>query len=332
MQSPPIKLKVEGKAIGQEKVSCLAFLMQITEAAGALAISFEDLVGVTYDHPELWLPDDMRMHTGPFCLWAKSHVRTSRGLPACSINKYLANRRVRQLNGRNIGQCHLGLTDICQPLVYRQQILGIFYYGSVVLQEHQKGLEERLMSICQEHRLDKAEALEALKKVPVISARELSVYQGRLDKLCETITMMLDGLGLPADCYHPHNRAKEARIAMDGPPRLVVQATRLIATYLDNPLTLSSIARRLNCHPKYLSRIFQRSMGMSIADFLTNMRIERASSLLKIGRLDVTRIAYEVGYTDKSNFSRSFRKVMGMTPGQYRRQFHPAEDKQKVPD
>ena len=62
-------------------------------------------------------------------------------------------------------------------------------------------------------------------------------------------------------------------------------------------------------------------MGVSVADFLLRTRVERACNLLKIGRLDVTRVAYEVGFSDKSNFSRSFRKIMGVPPGEYRKQF-----------
>lgn len=308
--------------------SSLAYLMQLVRAAGALSISFEDLVGVTYDHPELRLPDELRMHTGPLCRWAKQCVRTNRGLPVCSTNKYMANRQVLRRAGSLVGQCHLGLTDICQPLVYRQQVMGIFYYGSVVLAEHRRRLRGRLVDVCRQQHLDTAEALAMLDQVPVIRASELPLYEARLSKLSQIVVTLLEGLGVPADCYHSFSRAKEARIAVGGSPRLVLQAVRVITTYLDHPLTVESIAKRLRCHPRYLGRTFQRSMGVSVADFLQRTRIERACTLLKIGRLDVTRVAYEIGYTDKSNFSRAFRKVMGVPPGVYRRQFKAGDAKQ----
>lgn len=301
--------------------SSLAYLMRLVEAAGPLLISFEDLVGMTMDHPELRLPDEMRMHRGPLCQWAKEFLRTKRGLLVCSTNKYLANRKVLRRSDPLVGQCHLGLTDICQPLIYRQQVMGIFYYGSVVLGEHQQRIRERLIAECRRQRLDMEEALTALEQVPVVRSHDLPVYAARLTKLCQVVATMLDGLGFPADCYQSFNRAKEARVAFGGTPRLVVQAVRVINTYLDHPLTLASIAKRLQCHPKYLGRVFQRSMGVSVADFLLRTRVERACNLLKIGRLDVTRVAYEVGFSDKSNFSRSFRKIMGVPPGEYRKQF-----------
>lgn len=320
MDNTLTQLRVAGGEKEAEE-SSLAYLMRLVEAAGPLLISFEDLVGMTLDHPELRLPDEMRVHRGPLCQWAKQSLRTERGMLVCSTNKYLANRKVLRLNDSLVGQCYLGLTDICQPLIYRDQVMGIFYYGSVVLAEHKQRLRERLIAESHRQYLDMEQALAALEQVPVLRAHELPIYQARLKKLCQIVATMLDGLGLPADCYHSFNRAKEARVASGGTPRLVVRAVRVIHTYLDHPLTLVTIAKRLQCNPKYLGRVFQRAMGMSVAEFLLRARVERACNLLKNGRLDVTRVAYEVGFTDKSNFSRSFRKIMGIPPGEYRKQF-----------
>lgn len=324
--SPPVTpLRIPGEPRGPFNDSSLAYLMRLTQDVGPLSISFEDLVGMTYDHPELRLPDEMRLHTGPLCQWTKGHIRTDRGMQACSTNKYLANRRVHQRMGSLTGECFLGLTDICEPLIYREQVMGIFYYGSVVVARHEQRLRERVIAECRRHHLDMKEALSALDKVPVIEPSDVVAYEARLSKLCQIVVTMLDGLGLPADCYHSYNRANEARTAFGGTPRLVVQAVRVITTYLDHPLTVASIAKRLGCHPGYLGRVFRRSMGMSVADFVLQTRVERACKLLKIGRLDVTRIAYEVGYTDKSNFSRAFRKIMGEPPGEYRKRFEMAD-------
>lgn len=321
MDKPLTQLRIPmGDDTGADD-SLLGYLMRLAEASGPLLISFEDLVGMTLDHPELRLPDEMRMHKGPLCLWAKELLRTERGLLVCSTNKYMANRKVLHLSDTLIGQCHLGLTDICQPLIYRQQVMGIFYYGSVVLAEHQQRLRERLIAECRRQRLDMEQALTALEQVPVLRSQDLPIYEARLRKLCQIVATMLNGLGFPADCYRSYNRAKEARVGFGGTPRLVVRAVRLINTYLDHPLTLASIAKRLQCQPRYLGRVFHRSMGVSVADFLLRTRVERACNLLKMGRVDVTRVAYEVGFTDKSNFSRSFRKIMGVPPGEYRKRF-----------
>lgn len=321
METPFIQPCIAVGKAQEATESSLAYLMRLVEAAGPLLISYEDLVGMTLDHPELRLPDEMRVHRGPLCLWAKEFLRTRRGLLVCSTNKYLANRKVVRQSDSLVGQCYLGLTDICHPLIYRGQVMGIFYYGSVVLAEHKQRLRERLIAESHRKHLDMEQALAALERVPVLRSSELPLYQARLKKLCQLVATLLEGLGLPADVYHSFNRAKEARVAFGGTPRLVVRAVHVINTYLDHPLTLASIAKRLQCNPKYLGRVFHRTMGTSVAEFLLRTRVERACNLLKNGRLDVTQVAYEVGFTDKSNFSRAFRKVMGVPPGEYRKQF-----------
>lgn len=288
------------------------------EESGPLNISFEDLVGVTYDHPALRLPEEMRLHTGPLCRWAKQHVIRPRGLHACSANKYLGNRKVLQQRCTITGTCHMGLTDICHPLIYREQIMGIFYFGSVLLENQVAQSRQNIKEVCLRQRIDSTSALKTLEKVPVISLEQLADYQIRLREMTQIVVMIMDGLGLPADCYRPSTRASDARTEFPKTPRLVVRAIRIIALHYDQPLRLATIARRLNCHPTYLGRVFRKTMGVTVAQFLERTRVERACRLLQLGRLDVTRIAYEVGYTDKSNFGRSFRKIMGVTPGEYR--------------
>ncbi|HCD33788.1 MAG TPA: AraC family transcriptional regulator, partial [Phycisphaerales bacterium] len=66
------------------------------------------------------------------------------------------------------------------------------------------------------------------------------------------------------------------------------------------------------------SRLFRKQVGMPVSNYLRQTRIQHACRLLQLGRLDVTAVGLEVGYEDKSNFGRAFRKVMKMSPGQYR--------------
>jgi AraC-like DNA-binding protein/ligand-binding sensor protein len=294
--------------------------MRWAGGTGKLDLSFEDLTRITYEHPELRLPDAFRYHTGPLCQWAKRHLRRPGGMSTCALNKYLANRRVQAEGRAIVGSCHMGLTEICRPLCYREQVLGIFYYGSFVLADHADEIREHVARVCHEALLDPADALTSLQAVPVLNSEEASRLERRLAELVRLTGLVLDGLALPADIFRPKNRAYEARVAAEAVPQLVMDALRLMSQHADQPLNLSTIARRLQCHPAHLSRLFRASMSTSVGAYLERIRIDRACKLLRYGRLDITRIAYEVGFTDKSNFGRSFRKLVGTTPTEYRNQ------------
>ncbi|MEI8080957.1 MAG: helix-turn-helix transcriptional regulator, partial [Actinomycetes bacterium] len=65
------------------------------------------------------------------------------------------------------------------------------------------------------------------------------------------------------------------------------------------------------------SRTFSREMGLTIPQYLRQIRMERAAELLKSGKCNVTEAALEVGYNSLSHFSHAFCETMGCCPGLY---------------
>jgi len=80
---------------------------------------------------------------------------------------------------------------------------------------------------------------------------------------------------------------------------------------------LEEIGREAGCSPFYLSRIFSKEMGMTIPQFLRQIRMERAAELLRSGKYNVTEAALEVGYNSLSHFSTAFHATFGCCPGLY---------------
>lgn len=72
-----------------------------------------------------------------------------------------------------------------------------------------------------------------------------------------------------------------------------------------------------------LKRRFKAATGSSLIDYVQNLRIEEAKRLLEGGGQPVDEIGYEIGYEDASFFRRLFKRVVGLTPSQYRRMFRP---------
>lgn len=83
------------------------------------------------------------------------------------------------------------------------------------------------------------------------------------------------------------------------------------------PPNLREIAREVGCSPYYLSRMFSRETGMTIPQYLREIRIERAAELLRSGQCNVTEAAFEVGYNSSSHFSQAFCNKMGVCPALY---------------
>jgi len=72
-----------------------------------------------------------------------------------------------------------------------------------------------------------------------------------------------------------------------------------------------------------LKRRFKAATGMTLIDYVQNLRIEEAKRVLESGSVPVDEISVAVGYEDASFFRRLFKRRTGMTPSQYRRMFQP---------
>jgi AraC family transcriptional regulator len=97
----------------------------------------------------------------------------------------------------------------------------------------------------------------------------------------------------------------------------VERARRIMTEQLREPPTLEELGRLVGCSPYYLSRCFSQEVGLTLQQFLRQVRLERAAELLRSGRCNVTEAALEVGYNSLSHFSTAFREMFGCCPGLY---------------
>lgn len=95
----------------------------------------------------------------------------------------------------------------------------------------------------------------------------------------------------------------------------------LILLYIQqnySTVTLSSLAETFHFSETYLSKLIRKNMGRSFTDVLRSLRMERAMDLLMNTPMKVSEIATAVGYDSVDHFSRTFRRVYGMSPQQYK--------------
>jgi AraC family transcriptional regulator len=97
----------------------------------------------------------------------------------------------------------------------------------------------------------------------------------------------------------------------------VQKVLAILKENLAEPPNLEELGRRVGCSHFYLSRIFTQEVGKTISVTLRDFRMECAASLLREGRMNVTEVALEVGYSSLSHFSSAFREVIGCCPGLY---------------
>jgi transcriptional regulator GlxA family with amidase domain len=87
---------------------------------------------------------------------------------------------------------------------------------------------------------------------------------------------------------------------------------------------LASLAARAGLEERTFLRRFRKATGLTTTEYCQRLRVGRARDLLQFGSLPVDRVAWEVGYGDPGAFRKVFARIVGLTPGEYRRRFRPA--------
>lgn len=100
---------------------------------------------------------------------------------------------------------------------------------------------------------------------------------------------------------------------------LIRKAINYINLNLNSNLTLSSIANNIVVNPNYLSSKFNKEVHESIASFINRRRIEESLKLMKNTSLSITAISEQVGFNDVNYFSKVFKKLLGISPSEYRK-------------
>lgn len=97
------------------------------------------------------------------------------------------------------------------------------------------------------------------------------------------------------------------------------KAVQYIDDHFDEELKLEDLAAMSHMAPSYFSSIMKLLTGQSYMEYLTALRIKRAAELLRTTNLSIIEISMRAGYNHLGHFTKMFKKMTGVTPGEFRR-------------
>lgn len=105
-----------------------------------------------------------------------------------------------------------------------------------------------------------------------------------------------------------------------GTLRKLCQVRDLMRDGLSVPWTLADLCLEADLSEWHLLRAFRDTFQETPHEYLTRLRLERARELLTISGRSVTEICFDVGFSSLGSFSTLFRRQVGLSPAQYRRE------------
>lgn len=130
--------------------------------------------------------------------------------------------------------------------------------------------------------------------------------------------LVLEMLGITSRHYRTLERSERR-----SPPRWVLQARELIQARFSESLTLAGVAAYVGVHPVHLARVFREHYRCTIGEYIRQSRIEFASRELSGSDAPLAEIASISGFSDQSHFSKTFKRLTGQTPAEFRKGSRP---------
>ncbi|MCZ8520863.1 MULTISPECIES: response regulator transcription factor [Paenibacillus] len=124
------------------------------------------------------------------------------------------------------------------------------------------------------------------------------------DRLCESV-------------YRLVLKMDARKAGKDNP--VIASAKEFIRQHYRQNINLQTVAEQVHLNPNYFSNFFKQETGVNFLEYLLEIRMEAAKTLLGEPDVKIYEIGYLVGYDNPSSFNRAFKNVTGLTPSEYRK-------------
>jgi len=137
-------------------------------------------------------------------------------------------------------------------------------------------------------------------------------------------TLFVQGIGQAIAIHLARNYAELVKDPRRGSPSLpgykVRQITEWMAEHLADDFNLDQLAALAGLSKFHFHRLFKSATGASPAQYLVNLRMDKAKRQLRETKRSIVDVALDVGYTNPSHFAQIFRRDTSLSPSDYRRQ------------
>jgi AraC-like DNA-binding protein/ligand-binding sensor protein len=227
--------------------------------------------------------------------YCNSIQSTEKGRLSCQRSDEILLLRCAKSRKPETHICHAGLVDVAVPLIYHAEIIGYLVLGQMREETAFSCLESYLRSLS----LD----LEVMKK----QYDELTVFDPLKIESIVSIAEMLAKYLLFENSLRPSFGYG------------VQEAVDYINSNLKEKMTINKISHESGLSKNTLYRGFMKEFGMTIGEYITEKRIEKAEKLLLETDLSVEEIAFETGFSGSAYFGANFKKARGISPLKFRK-------------
>ena len=201
-------------------------------------------------------------------------------------------------NGPFYGTCYAGVSEYVYPIFKKEECVGFISvsgYKALNSDSYQK-------RICEKYGFN----FKELKNF-YSTLKEDECNKEYIDTLIFPLCVMLES------AISKHNDTPTVSYS------LPIKIEQYLRQHRNQNITSADICEAFSCSRSYMSTVFNKQYGKTIREYINELRLKDAKSLLKYSELNITEIAFSVGFTDANYFSNLFKKQNKISPTQYRK-------------
>lgn len=247
-------------------------------------------------HDNVILDSKLRIyniHQNSYCIFMKSIDGVQDACMRCQKKAY---KKCKE--GSFSGVCHAGVSEYVYPIYAKATIIGFISVSGYATPK----ASSYLQNLSNKYHIQYA-----------LLHENYATLNSRLPERTE-----IDTLIAPLQCMLELAYRKENSVIK--PTDFHEEVLLYIKEHRTTDISSEDICKHFACSRSYLSHQFKKKCGMSIREYLNQLRIEDAKTLLINSKLNVTEISIAVGFNDSNYFSKIFKKLTGISPAQYRKE------------
>lgn len=249
---------------------------------------------------EYWqLEHQGKKNANPFCALLAEHPAT---LAVCLQAHEEMIRHTGPLP--HTVTCPFGLTETAVPVKLGEEIIGYLRIGQVLRHTPVKSDTARVARTVSEHGVRFTNRFrEAWEKNPLIPPDKYNATVRLLTFFAQQLSALINEIVLEKQ---------------NAEPLLVQKARTYIEQHKMEPISLSAVAQAAGVSVFHFCKVFRKATGLKFTDYVARVRLEDARTQLLNPNRRISEVAYDVGFQSLTQFNRTFKRVFGQSPTEFR--------------
>ena len=212
--------------------------------------------------------------------------------------------------------CPFGLTETAVPVRLGEETIGFLRIGQVLRRSAIQSDKSRAAAKLKECGVPFAGSIrKAWEATPIIPREKYGATVRLLAFFAEQLSALINQIVLEQQ---------------NAEPPLVLKAREYILQHKMEPLSLAAVAQASGASVFHFCKVFKKTTGLRFTDYVARVRLEDAKTQLLNPSRRISEVAYDVGFQSLTQFNRTFKRIFGQSPTEFRAHLHPRPRKTKA--